>query len=98
MSHEDDIRRGEHAKRIYEDDLVKFALGEIETAVIERWRNVSVQDKDTAEELKRLLWASQQFRVIFEGLIMGASISKQELLMQSNMEIKRDAAQEKLYA
>lgn len=98
MSHEDEIRRGEHAKRIYEDDLVKFALGEIEAAVIERWRTVSVQDKDAAEELKRLLWASQQFRVIFESLIMGASISKQELLMQSNMEIKRDAAKEKLYA
>ena len=97
MSHEDNIRRGEHAKRVLEDELVKEALAETRTAITEQWMALSVTDKAQAEELKRLLWASQQFENIFTSLIAGAEISKQELLMQSNMEIKRDAAKGRLY-
>jgi len=97
MSHQDDISRGDHAKRILEDDLVQSALHEIEAAVIDQWRTLGVENKAQAEELKRLLWASQQFRTIFEAMIAGATMSKQELLMKENFEIKRDAAKGKLY-
>lgn len=96
MSPEEEIQRGEHAKRILDDDLVKMALDEIEQAVIAQWRALGVENKTQAEELKRLLWASQQFRAIFESLIAGATVARSELLMRENMEIKRDAAKGKL--
>lgn len=96
MSPEEEIQRGEHAKRILDDELVKMALGEIEQAVIDQWRVLGVENKTQAEELKRLLWASQQFRAIFESLIAGATVARSELLMRENMEIKRDAAKGRL--
>jgi hypothetical protein len=96
MSPEEEIQRGEHAQRILDDELVKMALGEIEQAVIDQWRALGVENKTQAEELKRLLWASQQFRAIFESLIAGATVARSELLLRENMEIKRDAAKGRL--
>lgn len=98
MTPEEQIARGEHAKRILEDDLVKQALADITAAVTEQWAALPIENESQARELKRLLWAGQQFTAIFEGLIAGAAISRQELLMRENIETKRDAAKGRLYA
>jgi hypothetical protein len=97
MDLQEQIQRGEHAKRILDDELVKGALAEVELAVVDQWRALGIENKTQAEELKRLLWASQQFRAIFESLVAGATVARNELLLRENMEIKRDAAKGKLY-
>lgn len=97
MTPEEAIQRGDHAKRILDDELVKESLAEIELAVVDQWRALGVENKPQAEELKRLLWASQQFRAIFESLVAGATVARNELLLRENMEIKRDAAKGRLY-
>lgn len=98
MTSEEQIARGEHAKRILDDKLVQEALAEIEAAVVDQWKSLGVENKAQAEELKRLLWAGQQFVAIFEAHVAGATIARQELHMRENNQIKRDAAMERLYA
>ena len=97
MSPEEQIQRAEHAKRILDDELVKGALSEIKQAVIDQWTTLGVENKAQAEELKRLLWAAQQFEAIFESLIAGAAVARNELLLTENMNIKREAAKGRLY-
>lgn len=98
MDHQEAINRATRAKLILEDDLVKEAFAELESAVIDQWKALGVENKAQAEELKRLLWASQQFKTIFETLIAGGTIAQNELLMRENMEIKREAAMERIRA
>lgn len=91
MTPEEHIARGEHAKRLLDDPLLKEALAEIKRAVIEQWAALSVQNKEQAEELKRLLWAAKQFEAIFVAQVGGATIARNELLLDTNMQIKAEA-------
>lgn len=96
MTPEEHIARGEHAKRLLDDTLLKEALAEIKQAVIEQWAALSVQNKEQAEELKRLLWAAKQFEAIFVAHVGGATIARSELLLETNMQIKAEAAQRRI--
>lgn len=97
MSPEQQIQRGEHARRLLEDPLFKESMAEVKLAITESWASLPVENKAQAEELKRLLWAAKQFEALLEGHIAGAAFMQQELLMQSNVEIKRDAAKGMIY-
>lgn len=90
------ISRGEHAKRLLDDPLLKEALAEIKQAVIEQWAALSVQNKEQAEELKRLLWAAKQFEAIFIAHVGGATIARNELLLDTNMQIKAEAVSRRI--
>lgn len=90
------IQRGQRAALLLDDDLIKGAFADVEAAIVGQWRELSVENKGQAEELKRLLWAANQFKAIFESLICGASVAKNELLMDSNMQIKAEAARERV--
>jgi len=91
MTPEEQIARGEHAKRLLDDPLLKEALAEIKQAVVEQWAALSVQNKEQAEELKRLLWAAKQFEASFVAHVGGATIARSELLLDTNMQIKAEA-------
>ena len=97
MTNEEAVRAAEQAKMVLDNPMVQSALTEIESAVIDQWRSVSVQDKDQAEELKRLLWAAQQFRAIFEVTIGGGVVAKNELLNASTMLIRAEASKRRIY-
>jgi hypothetical protein len=96
MSHAEEISRGEHAKRILDDELVKSAFADIEATIIGQWCELSVENKTQAEELKRLLWAANQFKAIFEVTIAGAAVAKNELLNAETMQIRAEAARERV--
>src|SRR5689334_17704631 len=97
MNHQEAIRQAERARAILDDDLVKTAFSTLESAVIEQWKELSVENHQQAAELKRLLWSSQQFRLVFEVLISGGTVAKNELLHQQQMEIKQEAAIRRIY-
>lgn len=90
------IQRGQRAQLILDDELVKEAFAELDGAIVSQWRELSVENKGQADELKRLLWAANQFKAIFESLVCGASVAKNELLQDSNMQIKAEAARERV--
>lgn len=92
MTPEQQIARGDHAKRLLEDELFVEAFDTVRATIIDQWSALSIENKAQAEELKRLLWAAQQFKAVFEATVAGAKIMREELLMQSNVEIKRNAA------
>jgi hypothetical protein len=95
-NNEEKIRIAQRAKTILEDDLVQSALTEMENAVVDQWKELSIENKPQAEELKRLLWASQQFKRIFEVLVSGGTVAQNELLMETQMQIKQEAARERM--
>lgn len=95
-NHQEAINKATRAKAILDDDLVQHALSEIEAAVVDQWKALSVENKAQADELKRLLWASQQFKRIFEVLIAGGTVAQHELLLQGQMEIKQEAARARI--
>lgn len=97
MTNEEAIRNADHARLLLEDPMIKDALAAIEGAVIDQWRTLSIENKTQAEELKRLLWAAQQFRSIFEVTISGAVVAKNELLNETTMQIRAEAARRKMY-
>lgn len=96
MSNEESVRLAQRAKLILEDDLVRDALQQLETAVVDQWKELSIENRAQAEELKRLLWASQQFRRIFEVLVSGGVVAQNELLLESQLKIKQEAARERM--
>lgn len=91
MTPEQQIARGEHAKRLLDDPLFQEAMRETRAAITESWAALPVENKAQAEELKRLLWASNQFEAIFTSLMGGATVAQHEILLRENMETKAEA-------
>ncbi|MEW6022850.1 MAG: hypothetical protein AB1807_11990 [Pseudomonadota bacterium] len=91
MTPEEQIARGEHAKRLLDDPLLKEALAEIKQAIVESWAALPVENTAQAEKLKHLLWATKQFEAIFVAQVGGATIARSELLLDTNMQIKAEA-------
>lgn len=98
MTPEEQIRIAQNAKLILENDLVKDAFRELEQTVIDQWSALSVENKAQAEELKRLLWATQQFKSIFTVLVANGSVAREELLLKENMDIKASEAIKRIYS
>lgn len=91
------MQAADAARRVLENPLVARALDQVEQTIVEQWKALGVENRPQAEELKRLLWAAKQFRSIFEVTIAGGNVAKNELLLQQNMEIKAQAARERIY-
>ena len=96
MTPAEEITRGEHAKRLLEDPLFKEAMTETRQAVIDAWAGLPVENKAQAEELKRLLWAANQFEAVFVSLMGGATIARGELLSAESMQTKAEAVQRRI--
>jgi hypothetical protein len=96
MSLQDQINAGDRAKLLLDDPDIKGALAEIKQTIMESWASLSVENKAQAEELKRLLWAANQFESIFTVTIAGGHFAKNELLAD-NAQIRADAARNRLH-
>lgn len=97
MTNEEQIQRAEHAKRLIEDPLFIEAMADIEAAIVGQWCDLGVENKVQAEELKRLLWAAQQFKAIFTVTIGGAAVARNELLNSETMKQRAEAARKRMY-
>lgn len=91
MTPEEQIARGDHAKRLLDDPLFQEAMKMTRDALKDAWAALPIADKAQAEELKRCLWAANQFEAIFTSYIGGATIMRHELLLDTNMQIKAEA-------
>jgi hypothetical protein len=98
MTPKQQIARGEHAKRLLDDPLFQEAMRETRQAVIDAWAALPVENKAQAEELKRLLWAANQFEAVFVSFAGGATILRAELLSRESMQTKAEAVQRRINA
>lgn len=96
MSLQEQIDRAAKAKLLLDDPLIKGALADMEATITGAWADLSVENKAQAEELKRLLYATRQFRSIFEITISGGAVAKNELQNQTTLEIRADAAKRRI--
>jgi hypothetical protein len=96
MTPAEEITRGEHAKRLLEDPLFKESMELVKQVVIDQWVALGVENKAQAEELKRLLWAANQFEAVFVSLMGGATIARDQLLSAESMQTKAEAVQRRI--
>lgn len=96
MKPAEEITRGEHAKRLLDDPLFKEAMDLVKQVVIDQWVALGVENKAQAEELKRLLWAANQFEAVFVSLMGGATIARDQLLSTESMQTKAEAVQRRI--
>jgi hypothetical protein len=96
MTPAEEITRGEHAKRLLEDPLFKESMELVKQVVIDQWVALGIENKAQAEELKRLLWAANQFEAVFVSLMGGATIARDELLRAESMQTKAEAVQRRI--
>lgn len=97
MTPEEQIQRADRARLLYDDPMIQEALADIRSAILGQWSELGVENKAQAEELKRLLWAAQQFESIFTVTIAGAAVAKNELLNAHTMNIRAEAAKRRIY-
>lgn len=58
----DPIERAEHAQRLLDDELLNEAFASVDQAIIDRWLDSSVKDKDAHHELKLMHTLLKQVR------------------------------------
>ena len=97
MTPEEQVRIGLQAKQVLDNELVTDAFRTLEQTIIDQWSALSVENKAQAEELKRLLWASQQFKSIFTVLVANGSVAQNELTRRDALTVKEDAALQRIY-
>jgi hypothetical protein len=96
MTLEEQIARADRAKLLYEDPLIQEALADMKAAIIGQWTELGIENKAQAEELKRLLWATQQFESIFTVTIGGGTVARNELLADATRQ-RAEAARKRIY-
>lgn len=96
LTKEQQIARGEHAKRLLDDPLFQEAMQMTRDALKDAWAALPIADKAQAEELKRCLWAANQFEDIFKSLMGGATILRAEMLSRESMQTKAEAVQRRI--
>jgi len=96
LSPEQQIARGEHAKRLLDDPLFQEAMILVRETLKDAWAALPVTDTAKAEELKRCLWAANQFESIFTSLVGGATILRAELNSLESMQTKAEAVKRRI--
>lgn len=91
-----EIARGEHARRILEDELVQEVLEHLKATIREAVFELPVEAKEQREALFLMDRARQQFVSAFAALLYGAEMMKSELLLAENVSAKLEAIKEKV--
>ena len=92
----DAIHRGEHAKRLLDDDLLKDALNTIKTQTQALFFELPSTAIAERERLHLLDKARQQFENLLNVLVAGGEVSKYELLADEQTKARADAVRERV--
>ena len=74
-----DIRRGERARELLDEPLLREALEAIEAQCFEDWRTTSPRDIDSRERLWLMLQLGRRFRQHLESHIESGRLAKGRL-------------------
>lgn len=89
-----EIHRGERAKAILEDPMVKDALEAIKAGIRDQVFVLPIEAREQREYLIMMDKARQQFERCFELLMQGAEIHKAELAQEAQMATRLEAARQ----
>ena len=85
MTHEEQIRRGERAKQLLDDPLIKEALALIESEVIALWAAVPARDVEGREELWKFYKTAQKFKGVLLGAMDSGKLSVNQIQSKQSM-------------
>lgn len=81
--------RGEKAKRILEDEIVKDAFSKIEQNIIDKWREAKTTDFESQQHCKMMLTVFENFRAHFQAVINDGKIAEDKLSEKLKKPFKR---------
>jgi hypothetical protein len=90
------IQKADHARRILDDDLVKFALSKIKTESQGLFFQLGSQAREEREFLHLMDRARQQFENVFLILIAGGDVSRHELAHEYHTQARLDAIRDRV--
>lgn len=76
---ESEIRRGEQAERLLQDDVLLEAFESIEREFTEQWKTSPVRDQDAREKLWLMVKSVQRLRQELESFVMNGTAAKDTL-------------------
>lgn len=86
MTDDEKVVRGEHAKALADNPLLRKSIAVIKQAIFEEWE--VAEDQETRDEL----WRQQKAVTSFEGVLLGyiqtGEIARKQLLPQKNFRQK----------
>ena len=78
-THQDELRRGERARAILDDPLVKEARERLRAELLAAWEASPARDAEGREALWQLLKLSERFFGQFESLVMTGRLAAETL-------------------
>lgn len=69
------VRRGERAKRLLEDEMLAGALDAVHGAIVRKWEETPLRDRDGAHELRLMLKLLKDVRVNLETAVRDGKLS-----------------------
>lgn len=91
-----DIRRGEHARRILEDEMVQGAMSAVKEAIREQMFDLPIGASREREMLALMDKARQQFEGWFAAALQGEHIAKLELEAERKAQSLMERTKEKV--
>jgi hypothetical protein len=82
-----DVERGQRADRLLQDPLLIEAFALVRTAIIDKWEQTPVRDKDGAHELKLMLKLLGDVRANLEQALADGKLAAAELQIQARREL-----------
>jgi hypothetical protein len=69
------VRRGERAKRLLEDEMLVGAFDAVHGAIVRKWEETPLRDRDGAHELRLMLKLLKDVRVNLETAVRDGKLS-----------------------
>jgi len=76
---EKEKRKGEHAGRLLQDELLKEILDDLEKQIIDKWEQTPARDKEAREELWLFYVAAKKLRNTLQSCFETGEMAKLQL-------------------
>ena len=85
-----DARRGQEAKRLIEHELIRETLDGMRQAIIDKWENAPISDREGQHELKLMMKLLNDFEGNFKTIIRSGQLADFEIESQRKREQQRE--------
>lgn len=89
MTPEQEMHRGDEARRLLENEVLQAALDAIESEVVNQWEQCPARDKDGKEALWQLLKTSKKFRRLLTGYVETGNLARENLKRHEESRLAR---------
>ena len=92
MSPEQEVQRGQDAKRLLEEPLLQEAFEVIEQEIMEKWKTAPARDVDGREKLWMMLHLLGRVRSHLESVMASGHLAEATLAQRARRALGRNAS------